>query len=317
MGLACAACGPAVELELSTDQLGEPAAGRGIYSAVRPRAIYLNRSGGVFGPGPEDSAANTSSVLAFLGRGATLLPGYRPQVGEWSSVTACVREAFAPFAVSLVETDPAPAPHLEVVVTSTTAAAVGETPEVGGLAPRTSQPLSGIVFVFGKQYPFSGLQGQARSRRLCAVILHEAGHALGLPHALSCTSVLHPCLSGFCGGRPEYRDALLACGELAAGSYETVPRPCPDGASARNEHQRLLGAFGPGAGAGPSAPWSSPAPTCAGRCGSDAPVPNSTPRCYCDARCVQKQDCCADYGARCVLASMLRPPPQLIWRYSC
>lgn len=65
------------------------------------------------------------------------------------------------------------------------------------------------------------------------------------------------------------------------------------------------GAAGGGAGgasggaAGGGAGGTSSAASCAGHCGEASPVPNSTPKCYCDTSCTNYGDCCGDYTAQC------------------
>jgi hypothetical protein len=39
--------------------------------------------------------------------------------------------------------------------------------------------------------------------------------------------------------------------------------------------------------------------SCAGHCGSDTPVPDSDPECFCDDVCVESGDCCKDFVAAC------------------
>jgi hypothetical protein len=48
-------------------------------------------------------------------------------------------------------------------------------------------------------------------------------------------------------------------------------------------------------------PAPAPGPTCAGACGSSKPVPGSQPACYCDAACLDYNDCCADAVSICGL----------------
>jgi hypothetical protein len=39
--------------------------------------------------------------------------------------------------------------------------------------------------------------------------------------------------------------------------------------------------------------------SCAGHCGSDVPIPDSDPECFCDELCVDTGDCCKDFVAVC------------------
>ena len=52
----------------------------------------------------------------------------------------------------------------------------------------------------------------------------------------------------------------------------------------------------PGTGATSGSGGASTGPSCAGKCGSKAPVDG---QCHCDAKCVQFNDCCSDYASVC------------------
>lgn len=237
----------------SNDQLGHPEAARQAFTVGRPEAIYLNRNGGRFTAGLDDATANVSSVIYWLkGAGCSAeLPPYRPEQGEWAAVMSCVKKAFAPYAVGVVEEAPAPGtPHIEAVVTGGAAALVGESRYsanwVSGLAPSTLRPMkTGVVFAFGEYVGLATLHGRARAKRLCQVLVHEVGHALGLSHAMACSSVMYPRTSRYCGTQVAFSDDDLECGEVSSSSLEVVLQTCPDRLPSRNEHQRLLDALGP------------------------------------------------------------------------
>ncbi len=56
------------------------------------------------------------------------------------------------------------------------------------------------------------------------------------------------------------------------------------------------GGGAPGGGGSSGGGGSTSGPSCAGQCGSSAPIDNS---CFCDAQCAQFGDCCSDYQAVC------------------
>src|SRR5262245_43714630 len=64
-----------------------------------PLPIYLNRTGGTYAGGPDDSKGNVSSVVAYTGVGQALIGPYGGGDAAWAEIVACVRDQFAPFNV--------------------------------------------------------------------------------------------------------------------------------------------------------------------------------------------------------------------------
>ncbi len=173
--------------------------------ALSARSIYLNRMGGTFTPGYENSSTNTSSIPLYT---STIGP-WSPASSTWSGIVDCVRDEFAPFNVEVTEVDPGAAPHLEAVV--------GGYPEdlqlsssVGGASPFASDCSfieRSIVFVFPDAW-------NNDPRLICEVIAHEIGHSVGLDHEYLCKDPM-TYLEG-CGDKT-FQNAEAYCGE----SYPT------------------------------------------------------------------------------------------------
>src|SRR5688572_22364437 len=77
-----------------------------------PRTVFLNRGGGTYVQGAENSSTNTSSIIDME---RTVAP---PNVVEadWTFFVGCMTEKFAPFNVVITDQDPGAIEHTELVV---------------------------------------------------------------------------------------------------------------------------------------------------------------------------------------------------------
>jgi hypothetical protein len=206
--------------------------------------LYLNRNGGTYTPGANDSRANTSSVVSST----TVVPAFACGTPAWNEVVACVSGLFSPFDVQVTDVDPGAVPHVELAVGGLPQD-VGLPSGVEGVAPFTCAVVpNAIGFVFSAQV------GCASPKELCWVAAQQAGTTFGLDHAYLCQDPMTD-LTG-CGDK-SFQDAAAACGELSA-------RACTCGGSTQNSFQRLLTVLGPrpqlpsggggGCGTAPGAP---------------------------------------------------------------
>lgn len=84
-------------------------------AACGPTTVYLDRNGGAYDHGDvDDATANLSVLLA----GPMTLPPIAYDDTDWATLTGCIHDALAPFAITLTEIDPGTAPHLELVFTT-------------------------------------------------------------------------------------------------------------------------------------------------------------------------------------------------------
>ena len=174
------------------------------------RTLFLNRGGGLYRRGWENSSSNTSSLL--FGSSARI-PAYGGGAAAWSSLVACVTEKFSRWNVTVTDEDPGMVPHIEAVVGGRPSL-LDLPPNVGGVAPMT---MSGVTLERAVVYVFSdaivGLE------RTCEIATHEIGHAIGLEHAYLCEDPMSY-LQG-CGAKA-FQDKAAWCGESA-------PRACRNG----------------------------------------------------------------------------------------
>ena len=192
-------------------------------ATTAPRLVFLNRAGGTYTPGRNNSTNNTSSIPKRNVRVAA----YEGTNDDWSKVVACVKDQFASYNVTITDQDPGAAAHIEAVV--------GDGPQaldldagVGGISPFTCGVIErSIVYVFSKV--LRGVQSE------CEVIAHEVGHSLGLEHEYLCEdpmTYLHGC------GEKTFQDRPAQCG-----TYSAVACEC--GKPTQNTVEKLLANVGP------------------------------------------------------------------------
>lgn len=199
------------------------------------RILFLDRCLGDchYTPGLDDAGANVSSVIGE----ARTLSEFPHGDESWDAVVACVRDAFAPFAITVTEDDPGTVEHLEI--------AIGGTPQqlglpmgILGISPVTCDGDrvvdDGIGFAFAQSLGDVPLE-------ICWNAAQAAGSLLGLDRALLAGDVM----TYLSGPLPKaFLDETAACGE-------STPRTCQCGGTTQNSYQQLL-ALLPEPGAGSS-----------------------------------------------------------------
>ena len=172
------------------------------------RLLYLNRNGGEYTGGNDDSTINRSSVIAFYRTSGGTLSPFPYGDDLWDAVVGCVRERYAPFGVTITDADPGDAAHLEIAV-------AGKPEEIGlptgcclGVAPFACEPIENAV-----SYAFAGVHPES-VEDMCWTILQESAHTLGLDHELLCQDPMTYLAE--CGSQKVFSDEDAPCGEDAA-----------------------------------------------------------------------------------------------------
>lgn len=201
------------------------AAALGVAPAVRgERILFLDRCTGgcTYTPGFDDAGANVSSVVS----GASALSAFSHGDESWAAVVDCVRDTFAPFAITVTEADPGTAEHLEI--------AIGGLPQQLGLptgvtnvAPVTCE--GDRVVDDGIAFAFAQVLGDV-PLEICWNAAQAAGSLLGLDHEM----LAGDAMTYLTGSLPKaFVDETASCGEFS-------PRTCQCGGATQNSYQHLL-----------------------------------------------------------------------------
>ena len=201
---------------------------------ARSRTIYLNRHGVTVMPGANDSEHDRSSVTNQLAH----IPAWEVSPQIWRDTVTCLETMFAPFDVTITETDPGAVPHIEAVFGGS-GDLLGLPARIGGVSPMSTSCAvieSSMVFTFTSVIPQS-------AQVACEIQAQEIAHSFGLDHELLAADPMT--YLRFAGERA-FQDELASCGETAA-------RPCGISGSVcrdkQNSYTLLLERLGP-AGAG-------------------------------------------------------------------
>jgi uncharacterized protein (TIGR03382 family) len=169
--------------------------------------IYMNRDGGTFVPGNNDSRTNRSSIPSVTSQ---ILPWNVSDAG-WQQVMDCVRDIYAPFDVEITDIDPGNVAHLESVVAGSPQD-VGMDNGVGGVSPFTTDCgiiNNSIVYTFAEVYGND-------YETVCEVVAQETAHSFGLDHEFLASD---PMTYLDYNGLKTFQDEDVSCGEFQA-------RPC-------------------------------------------------------------------------------------------
>jgi hypothetical protein len=169
-----------------------------------PMVVFLNRNGGTYQPGQNNSATNRSSIV----RSNSRVPAFERGDGSWRSLVSCVAENYSRFNLHVTDVEPEGGRYIEVVIGGHPGN-IGVGNGVGGIAPinmSSCRPIeTAIAFVFSRN-----LGDQAH---LCKVTTHEIGHTISLEHEYLCEDPM-TYLRG-CGVKT-FQDQSASCGTYSA-----------------------------------------------------------------------------------------------------
>lgn len=180
--------------------------------------------GCTFSPGsPSDSRTNQSSVIST----EASIEAFAAGATAFGEVVSCLETLFSPYDVAFTTTDPATAPHTQLVVAGTPGD-LDLQATTGGVAPFTCERIDNAI-----AFTFADLFGT--SRAICEVAAFQLAATLGLEAAYYCPDVM-TYLSG-CGDKT-FTDHDAPCGVYSV-------EACSCGGATQNSHQKLLDVLGP------------------------------------------------------------------------
>ena len=198
------------------------------------RIIYVNRHGGTFHPGDDNSSTNTSSIPSFT----ATVPPYEKGDASWAKFYTCIQAQFSRWNVTVTDVDPGAVAHIEGVIGGSPGD-VGMGSGVGGVSPMTDTCdliERSVVFIFSTQF------GDPTTE--CSVAAQEIGHSIGMDHEYLCKDPM-TYLNG-CGAKT-FQDNNADCGEYS-------PRACMCGGSKQNSVQFMNARLGLAGGPPPPPP---------------------------------------------------------------
>ena len=188
---------------------------------AQSRVIYLNKNGVTLNPGTNDARTNKSS----LATATTSIPAWSTSATTWAATVSCMKDLFAPFDVTVVETDPGNVPHIEAVFGGTPQL-LGMEAGVAGVSPFTQNSAvieNSIVFTFTSVIPQD-------ARLACEIMAQEVAHSYGLDHVLLASDPMT--YLQYTGNR-SFKNQTASCGE-------DVARPCGIGGSQCRANQNSV-----------------------------------------------------------------------------
>ena len=211
---------------------------------AQSRVIYLNKNGVTLSPGNNDARTNRSTIV----NQQTTIPAWNVSAANWQTTLTCVRDLFARFDVTVVDTDPGNVPHIEAVFGGSPTQ-VGLPTNVAGVSPFTldcSIIENSIVFTFTGAFNFT-------PRDACEIMAQEIAHSYGLDHELLASD---PMTYLNYNGNRSFQDQTASCGESTArqcGINGSVCRPNQNSVALLRERLGVADAIAP------TMAWSSPA----------------------------------------------------------
>ena len=178
-----------------------------VTARAQSRTIYLNKNGVTVTPGANDARLDRSSIVSA----PVSVPAWNASPAVWSQTVTCLREMFAPFDVSITETDPGELPHIEAVFGGSPAL-LGMPGSFAGVSPFSSSCKiieSSMVFTFTDVIP-------QNAQVVCEVMAQEIAHSYGLDHELLASD---PMSYLSFNGKRSFQNVMAECGETSA-------RPC-------------------------------------------------------------------------------------------
>ena len=215
---------------------GEPTVPHGTISS---RIIFLNNckaettSTGAPGcritRGTNNSRTNTSSIASGN------LAAYTGSDATWNAIVQCVRETYAPFNVTVTDTDPgSQTSHFEAMAAGLPGQ-IGFSSQTGGVSPFSCGVINNAI-------SFSFLNASPSNvNQACWIIAQETAHAFGLSHSMNASDPMTYIPSP---PSKRFQDSLTCIGTQGC-CQPSQECQCQVPGNMQNSYQDLMGIFGP------------------------------------------------------------------------
>ena len=207
-----------------------------------PLKIFLNRNGGTFSPGQDDSRRNTSIVP----RQTSTVSAFPYNDAAWRGVVECVTAQFAAFNVVMVEVEPPSNERYVEHVIGGSPGEMGLPNGVGGVAPIDNFNCGLLDTAIN--FTFAAVYGDVGS--ICETAAQEIAHSFSLDHEFKCQDPMT--YLGGCGAKT-FQNTEESCGEFE-------PRSCNCNRSTQNSVRIMLEKLGPSDGTPVEPPPVDPTP---------------------------------------------------------
>lgn len=204
------------------------------------KIIFVHRcpvTGCLIKPGTEDSRTDTSSIADMQ----TTISQFKQGDMVWQKMMTCVKNAYAPFDITVTDVDPGDVPHYENIVggkiseLTTDPGLAG----AGGVSPFTCGEIpNSVSFTFD-------VYG-ADPDQLCWTVSQETAHSFGLEHEYNANDPLT-----YIAGGPSMKRFQAA--DSPCGTYSALSQcQCPPLHTTQNSYKWIVDMFGPGAAVPPT-----------------------------------------------------------------
>ena len=207
-----------------------------------PLKIFLNRNGGTYDPGRDDSRQNTSIVP----RQRSTVSAFPYNDAAWQGVVDCVTAQFAAFNVVMVEVEPPSNERYVEHVIGGSPQELGLPNGVGGVAPIDNFNCG--VLDTAINFTFAAVYGDVGS--ICETAAQEIAHSFSLDHEFECKDPMT--YLGGCGAKT-FQNTEENCGEFE-------PRACNCNRASQNSVRIMLEKLGPADGGAVVPPPNDPTP---------------------------------------------------------
>jgi hypothetical protein len=193
------------------------------------QVIYMNRHGGRYTGGDDDSARKISSVVRDRGYQYVDAAPFQGSDADWVAIIQGMRNRYSKFNVTITDIEPTSGNYIEAVISGNPGSLLGFKSNVVGYSPQSCSIIPNAVsFTFSQVY-------LGDNNAIAETAAHEVGHTLSLNHEVNQNELMN--------WQVGYTDQEFIDGNFYCG--DDRPGTCFCGGTAQNSVQKLLQILGP------------------------------------------------------------------------